>query len=221
MPEKRLPFKTQGPILKFIGRDLYKNDAEALSEFIANSWDADATSVSIDIKDGENNEQCIEIRDDGDGMSFEDLENKYLTVDYDKRNNGENLFSRKRRTFMGKKGIGKLASFYFADIVEIYTKKKDGELEAWKIDFDELQEKVDSNREYLLEEIKDTPNDLVQDKGTIIILKRLIEKRKIKRQTISSLRRRIAFKFNLEDPEFKVKVNNEIVDKKKANYIRG
>lgn len=67
-------------VLNHLGINLYSNIPAVLSEIVANSWDADATRVDITISDDE-----IVIKDDGCGMSAEDINNKFLYVGYQKR----------------------------------------------------------------------------------------------------------------------------------------
>lgn len=55
-------------VLNHLGINLYSNIPAVLSEIVANSWDADATRVDITISDDE-----IVIKDDGCGMSAEDI----------------------------------------------------------------------------------------------------------------------------------------------------
>lgn len=69
-------------VLNHLGINLYSNIPAVLSEIVANSWDADATRVDITISDDE-----IVIKDDGCGMSAEDINNKFLYVGYQKENN--------------------------------------------------------------------------------------------------------------------------------------
>lgn len=69
-------------VLNHLGINLYSNIPAVLSEIVANSWDADATRVDITISDDE-----IVIKDDGCGMSAEDINNKFLLLDIKKENN--------------------------------------------------------------------------------------------------------------------------------------
>ena len=62
-------------VLNHLGLNLYSNTPAVLSEVIANSWDADATEVKIDIDIGKN---IITISDNGDGMDIDDINKKFL-----------------------------------------------------------------------------------------------------------------------------------------------
>ena len=93
-------------VLNHLGLTLYSNIPSVLSEVVANSYDADAENVVITITDTR-----IVIKDDGNGMSIEDINLKYLLVGYQKRKQGESFSPRFLRPVMGRKGIGKLSLF--------------------------------------------------------------------------------------------------------------
>ena len=63
-----LTFQPHARLLTMLGDQLIKNERIALVEIIKNSYDADATRVQIIMR-----EDHIEIVDDGQGMTFEEL----------------------------------------------------------------------------------------------------------------------------------------------------
>ena len=67
-------------IVEHLGLNLYSNTSAVISEAVANAWDADAKTVEITLE-----KDCITIKDDGCGMDTDDINNKYLTVGYQKR----------------------------------------------------------------------------------------------------------------------------------------
>ena len=89
-------------VLNHLGINLYSNVPAVLSEVVANSWDADASHVNIEIE-----AKSITITDDGDGMDEVDINKKYLTVGYKKRDDTK-VTAIHKRPVMGRKGIGKL-----------------------------------------------------------------------------------------------------------------
>ena len=64
--------------LKLLGKGLYSNPWTAIAELVANGLDAKATCVRIfiDMSDKKNSE--IEIFDNGTGMTYSDLAEKYV-----------------------------------------------------------------------------------------------------------------------------------------------
>lgn len=118
MPEYKFTFGYLA--LKMLGKTLYSNPIAALSELIANGFDAKAKNiwVNIDIRDKENS--VITIIDDGQGMTDSEVLNKYLQVGKKNRPNDDS-------EMMGRKGIGKLAAFYLSNTYFITTKTKNDE----------------------------------------------------------------------------------------------
>ena len=98
MPEK-LEFKVSSGLKDIIGRDLITDDFIAVFELVKNSYDANAKNVFIEF---ENNK--IIISDDGDGMSIDDIKDKWLFVAYSskKQNDDEDDFRDKIRNFLSQ-----------------------------------------------------------------------------------------------------------------------
>ena len=74
-------------VLNHLGLNLYSNVPAVLAELIANSWDADATQVDIEIRRDSTGADgaSIVITDDGCGMDDTDVRQKYLKVGYQRR----------------------------------------------------------------------------------------------------------------------------------------
>lgn len=110
-------------VLDHLGLNLYSNIPAVISEVVANSWDADATAVSIDIDKVRGQ---ITVTDNGVGMSVgmqvDDLNDRFLYVGYRRRDTGPAITARGRHV-MGRKGIGKLSLFAIAETVRVETAK--------------------------------------------------------------------------------------------------
>ena len=131
MVEKRkLKMTVAGRFIDLLGHQMYGGPVQAVAEFIANPWDADSNKVEINIpEDPKIAGAEIKVRDFGEGMSFKELIDKYLTVGYERRKvSGETTKS--GRLVMGRKGIGKLAGFGIAEDM-VLRSVKDG----WVIQF--------------------------------------------------------------------------------------
>ena len=70
--------------IEHLGISLYSKLPSVLSELISNSWDADAEIVSIDFITNDDNKEIIYC-DDGNGMTFDELKNKYLVIGRNRR----------------------------------------------------------------------------------------------------------------------------------------
>lgn len=127
--EKEFKFEISLSVLNHLGRNLYRNFVTVLGEAISNSWDADAKNVWIDI-DRENS--TFSIKDDGNGMTNEDFQNKFLKIGYSKRKEGRRV-SDAGRPYIGAKGIGKLALLSCADRVPNFQKHQGPAAEPFEI----------------------------------------------------------------------------------------
>ncbi|OGU17490.1 MAG: hypothetical protein A2X61_11585 [Ignavibacteria bacterium GWB2_35_12] len=211
-------------ILNHLGINLYSNIPAVLSEVVANSWDADAETVEITIDD-KNNE--ITIYDNGEGMNEQDINDKYLTVGYQRRKIKERSYTPKyKRHVMGRKGIGKLALFAIADEIEIHS-VKEGEKNAFLMETSEIKKIIESESEantfnehtrpYNPKEV-DIKNVSIT-KGTKIFLRKL--KKNLKR-TPSFLRKRLSRRFSIlgEKNNFVVIIDGESVSVKDRDYFK-
>ena len=136
--DKTYKFSVDLAAVEHLGLNLYSNTAAALTEIIANAWDADATEVRINV---DNDFKKIVIEDNGHGMSVEDINEKFLKVAYKRRLSEPN--SPNGRPVMGRKGIGKLALFSIAQHIDITSKLKNKPYGSLSIDVNELKEHIE------------------------------------------------------------------------------
>lgn len=186
-------------VLGHLGINLYSNVAAVLTEAVANAWDADATRVDISL-----NENEIIIKDNGFGMTIDDMNSRYLYVGYSKRNKPELRLTPMGRKPMGRKGIGKLSLFSISNSVEV-SSFKDGQLHGLIMKAEDIQKEIDRGGS----NYHPTPLDiesLTIDCGTQIVLRELKKKRLS--LTASALRKKIARRFSVIGSEsFKVFVD--------------
>lgn len=124
--------------IEHLGARLYSTLPPIISELIANSLDADASTIEISLNDRED-EKTVSVKDDGNGMSFEEINTKFLRIGRNRREdeaeNGQ--VSPKGRPITGKKGLGKLSFFGIAKKIEVST-VKDGLLNVFVLDWDKI-----------------------------------------------------------------------------------
>ena len=108
-------------VLNHLGINLYSNNPAVLAEAVANAWDADAENVNIDIDTAN---RTVVIKDDGHGMSAEDINAKFLRVGWRRREDSP-VTLKHGRPVMGRKGIGKLSLFSIANTIEVQSAKND------------------------------------------------------------------------------------------------
>lgn len=125
--ENQIEFNFTYFALKALGNSLYSNPWVAVSELVANGLDAGAKNVKvlIDIRNKEHS--TIEILDDGCGMSYEDIANKYAIIGRNRR------LDNPKEVKFGRKGVGKLAALYLTSHYYIFSKNNKNET-AWEVD---------------------------------------------------------------------------------------
>jgi len=212
--EKKLTFNISLSVLNHLGRNLYRNVITVLGEAISNSWDADASNVWITI-DKEHN--CMTIVDDGDGMNFDDFQNKFLKIGYSKRRNGR-YRTPSGRPFIGRKGIGKLALLSCAKKIHVASKTKETDFVGGIIDNSSLDQAITddlNSQEYILGNLtsKVLLSANIIEKGTYILFENVNEGIT---NTVDYIKKSVAlyFRFSLLDKNFNIFVNNEKIDEK-------
>lgn len=116
--------------LRLLGKGLYSNHWTAIAELVANGLDAQADSVKIYINMTDKKHSTIEIFDNGSGMNYHDLAEKYVLIGKDKREDNE-VSDELKKQLMGRKGIGKLAALYLSNKYFLITKKSGNTEFAW------------------------------------------------------------------------------------------
>jgi HSP90 family molecular chaperone len=110
-----------GGLVKHLGLSMYRGAVPALAELISNSWDADATKVTVTVPFGVGmKDQRIIVADNGRGMTWDEVQQAYLVVGRDRRK-AEGEKTPGNRVVMGRKGLGKRAGFGIAQVVEVRT----------------------------------------------------------------------------------------------------
>ena len=198
-------------IVEHLGLNLYSNTSAVISEAVANAWDADAKTVEITLE-----KDCITIKDDGCGMDTDDINNKYLTVGYQKRHLVP-ITPMLNRKVMGRKGIGKLSLLSIAETITIYS-SKNGQKNALQISTQKLREAVSQTQTYYPEEVDDSGIDF-EGNGTKIVLTNLKKSRTT--ALAGKLKQRLARRFAVigADKQFEVKVNGEPITISDRNYL--
>jgi signal transduction histidine kinase len=124
----KLEFKVSSGLKDIIGRDLITDDFIAVFELVKNSYDANAKNVFIEFE----NDKII-ISDDGDGMSFDDIKEKWLFVAYSSKKhvgNDDNFRDKiqERRHYAGAKGIGRFSADRLGDNLTLTTKQSNSDI---------------------------------------------------------------------------------------------
>ena len=202
-------------VLNHLGINLYSNVPSVIAEVIANSWDAGATRVDIMF-----GKESVTIVDNGNGMNKEDVNNRYLYVGYQKREDTSEM--PRGRVPMGRKGIGKLSLFSIAEKIFVYS-KKGSEKNALLMDVDKIKreikaERPDQAKPYHPDAVDFDKEILTHDTGTAIKIENL--KKRITTMTADGLKKRLARRFTiLEHDDFDVYINGDKVTYADRDYF--
>ena len=119
-----------------LGVKLYDKVSAVVAELVSNSYDADATQVTVTAPMGKylaskaggqikDKGRIIQVCDNGIGMTPEEINRFYLRVGAERRREqmrGRGNESPKyKRRVMGRKGVGKLAPFGICNVIEILS----------------------------------------------------------------------------------------------------
>lgn len=147
----KLQFKISSALKDLVGKDLITSDNVAIFELVKNSYDAFAKNVVITFA-----EDKIIISDNGKGMSFEDLQNKWLFLGFSAKKDGteDASFSKQqsyrdkiKRYYAGAKGVGRFSCDRLGRFVTITTKTNDASF-AEQITVDWSKFEVDQRIEF-------------------------------------------------------------------------
>lgn len=137
--EEILKWRFDISTFRLIGRELITDRITALFELVKNSYDANAKRVNVIFKNitpisimdrngniiAAPNPDCrIIIQDNGYGMSFEDIRDKWMVIGTASKRKKPYSPEPYNRRCVGEKGIGRFAVDKLGDKVNIITKKE-------------------------------------------------------------------------------------------------
>lgn len=148
---KKLKFRISSALKDIIGRDLITDDNVAVFELVKNGFDAHATRVDIIFKNLRTKNPKIIIKDNGKGMSYDDLLDRWLFVAYSAKKEGtedknfdyrDNIYS--KRAFAGAKGIGRFSCDRLGKYLYLETTKKErnAKTEVLITDWEKFEEDI-------------------------------------------------------------------------------
>jgi hypothetical protein len=208
-----------------LGVRLYDRVSAVIAELIANSYDADATTVKVKapmaevlaVKQGNeiiDKSYTIDIEDDGIGMTPDEVNHFYLRVGAERRkdvNRGDEskIFHRK---VMGRKGVGKLAPFGICQQIEILSSGGDlvdGVDENGHVSKGYLTAHLTLDRSLILDDVdadyRPMPGPLDRTvrptKGTLIKLSIFTHRRV---PSLEDLERQLSQRFGIKSPDWTI-----------------
>ncbi len=177
-------FRPYARLISVLGDQLITSKWVGVIELVKNSYDADASRVTVRFLgfDEPGQSPVIEIEDDGDGMTVEIIRNVWMkpaTPNKLLRKKSKDLrFTKGGRLMQGDKGVGRFAIYKLGNLVEIFTKTRRTDEVALTLNFreyaqnDEFAEEEFSHK--FLDEIQNewsvnpTPREIFGEQGTLI-----------------------------------------------------
>lgn len=170
-----LKFRFDVSAYRLIGRELITDRITALFELVKNCYDANAENVLVQFENvnPKTDKSKIIIKDDGIGMSFEDLRDKWMVIGTSSKRRNQLSLEPYKRKVVGKKGIGRFAVDKLGSKLVLKTKQKNSNqtlcLETdWssyeKLEGKQLKLDFDGNQTFFTDVenrywFEDTPND--------------------------------------------------------------
>lgn len=193
MAEPKLSMSFDPHTIEHLGIKMYSRLPNAMAELIANAYDADARNVHINIVEN-GSERSISVEDDGIGMTFDEINEKFLRIGRQRRNDDNGLSPSKQRKVTGRKGLGKLAFFGIGNTIEVET-KRDGKSTSFVMKWSEITNTKNTAYEPTFS-VKPATSS-----GTKIVLKELKRQTSINKNELASSLSKL---FNFFDSSFQV-----------------
>ena len=163
---KTIKYKVNQEVVRHLSIGLYTNFARAMKELISNSYDAKALETRIRLN---LDEKSIIIRDDGDGMTVQDVEDRLFNLAYLKLDTSQEP-NELGRLKVGAFGIGFVSIYPYCEKVQLITKKKDStEMSEIDIETSKFYSGGKLELSNIPIQLKVLESDLPYDKGETII----------------------------------------------------
>jgi len=125
MNEQTLKYKFDVSAYRLLGRELITDRITALFELVKNCYDANSTEVIVDFfnVNPRSDKSRIVIRDNGIGMTFEDVRDKWMVIGTSSKRKSQTSPAPFNRKVTGRKGVGRFAVDKLGAILLLKTKK--------------------------------------------------------------------------------------------------
>lgn len=153
-------FKISAYLKNIIGKELITDEFVAVFELVKNSFDANANSVQIIFENQDNPALAkLIILDNGKGMNYQELKNKWLFVAYSAKEDGSEFDDyrnkiKAKRHFAGAKGVGRFSCDRLGSFLNLITIKDNtsSKIENLIVNWEEFEK--DAKEEFIDVDVK-------------------------------------------------------------------
>jgi HSP90 family molecular chaperone len=127
MPTHQFAFRPRARLVAVLGEHLISDQAVGLIELVKNSYDADATEVTVELLQLADAEATtVLVKDNGSGMTLEDITQKWLSPAVDHKDQAKREVRRSAlgRLPLGEKGVGRFAVHQIGRKLELVTRAR-------------------------------------------------------------------------------------------------
>ena len=142
-------FKISSGLKNLIGSELITDNFVAVFELVKNSFDAKASEVKITFENIYSDNAIIIIQDNGKGMDYDDLINKWLFVAYSAKRDGTEDSNKQINYYAGAKGVGRFSCDRLGRYLNLVTikDKPNAQIENLYVDWKKFEE--DQKKEFI------------------------------------------------------------------------
>lgn len=142
-------FKISSGLKNLIGSELITDNFVAVFELVKNSFDAKASEVKIIFENIYSDNAKIIIQDNGKGMDYDDLINKWLFVAYSAKRDGTEDSNKQINYYAGAKGVGRFSCDRLGRYLNLVTikDKPNAQIENLYVDWKKFEE--DQKKEFI------------------------------------------------------------------------
>ena len=139
-------FRPRARLVSILGEHLISDQAVGLIELVKNSYDADATEVTVELLNLESPQKTtVVVTDNGFGMSLADVTEKWLSpaVDHKEQSKRKEIRTSLGRLPIGEKGVGRFAAHQIGRELELVTRQTGMSEVVLRLNWDDFE---DGNR---------------------------------------------------------------------------
>ena len=166
-------FRPKAKLVSMLGESLISDNSVGLYELVKNSYDADASSVLVELTDTKTQKKtALVIRDDGTGMTTNDLLEKWMTPANPHKAETKHGAGKteKGRTPLGEKGIGRFAVHKLGRKLTLITRCRGEQESVLSVNWDQFDEDVFLDEIEIAIEQREPQEFLEEQTGTKLVI---------------------------------------------------